>query len=145
MLSGNSPLDANSDSWKKVSACVNWLTEARDIGWISLLERLLLGNTWTGEVPYVLPLIRMPLFQNLIPSFRQQSADLQKFGQFAKNCVNARVDKGSGDRKDMLTYIIESHHKRPESYTERDVMGDAYSIVFAGSDTTAIVYLSVHR
>jgi cytochrome P450 len=118
---------------------------ARDIGWIQMLERMLLAATWTGEVPYILPLIRLPIVQRLVPSFRQAGADRQRFAQFARANVAARIDKGSDDRKDMLTYILESHKKRPDSYTENDVVSESHTITFAGSDTTAIVLvLTIH-
>ena len=112
----------------------------RDIGWMRLLDRITLNNTWTGEVPYMLPIIRHPLVQRLIPRFREQTAELRKLGMFARSCVSSRKARGSDDRKDMLTYTLEAHRKKPESYTESDLTSDAHTIVFAGSDTTAIVH-----
>ena len=105
-----------------------------------LLDRVILNNTWTGEVPYMLPIIRHPLVQRLVPRFREQTAELRKLGMFARSCVSARKARGSDDRKDMLTYTLEAHRKKPESYTESDLTSDAHTIVFAGSDTTAIVH-----
>lgn len=104
-----------------------------------MLERMLLAAAWTGEVPYILPLFRSAFVQRMIPSFRQQAADQKRFGQFVKNNVMARIDKGSGGRNDMLTYILDAHDKRPDIYTQSDILSDAHTVVFAGSDTTAIV------
>ena len=106
---------------------------------MGMLERLVLGAAWTGEVPYLLPLIQHPFTSRLVPSFRRRHAELQKFGQFARNNVTARIDRGSGDRKDMLTYTLEAHLKKPDVYTKADIISDAHTVVFAGSDTTAIV------
>jgi cytochrome P450 len=104
-----------------------------------MLERLTLGAAWSGEVPYMLPLIRHPWINRFIPSFHQRTAELQKFGQFARNNVSSRIDRGSGDRKDMLTYTLQAHINKPDVYTKSDIVSDAHTIVFAGSDTTAIV------
>ena len=104
-----------------------------------MLERMLLASTWTGEVPYILPLFRSAFVQRLIPSFRQQAADQKRFGQFVTNNVMARIDKGGDGRNDMLTYILDTHNKRPDIYTQSDILSDAHTVVFAGSDTTAIV------
>lgn len=87
----------------------------------------------------MLPIIRHPWVQLFVPRFREQTVELQRFALFARSCVSARLDRGSGDRKDMLTYTLESHRKRPDSYTKSDLTSDAYTVVFAGSDTTAIV------
>ena len=40
----------------------------------------------------------------------------------------------------MLTYTLESHRKRSESYTRQCLTNDGYAVVFAGTDTTAIVF-----
>jgi Cytochrome P450 len=116
-----------------------FLEEGRDIGWMRLLERITLNNTWTGEVPYMLSVIRHPIVQKFVPRFRDQAAELRKLGLFARSCVSARKDRGS-DRKDMLTFTFAAHRKNPESYSEMDIISDAHTIVFAGSDTTAIVF-----
>jgi Cytochrome P450 len=120
-----------------------FLEEGRDIGWMAVLEDITLGNTWVGEVPYMTPIVRHPLVQNLVPRFRKQTAALGRLAVFAKSCVSSRLDRGSGDRKDMLTYTLEAHRKRPDVYTQRDLTSDAYTIVFAGSETTAIVFPSL--
>jgi cytochrome P450 len=106
---------------------------------MKVLEDVTTRATWSGEVPYMVPIIRHPLVNRLIPAIRKQQVAFANLAIFANNCVAARLDRGSGDRKDMLTYTLESHRKRPESYTEKDLTSDAYTVVFAGSDTTAIV------
>jgi len=109
---------------------------------MGMLERLTLGAAWIGEVPYLLPIMRSPWLNRFIPTLRRRNAELQKFGQFARSCVTSRMDRGNENRKDMLTYTLEAHRKRPEVYTKADIVSDAHTIVFAGSDTTAIVTLS---
>jgi|SRR5271155_1899852 len=106
---------------------------------MKVLEEVTTRATWSGEVPYMVPIIRHPLVNRLIPAIRKQQVAFANLAIFANNCVAARLDRGSGDRKDMLTYTLESHRKRPDSYTEKDLTSDAYTVVFAGSDTTAIV------
>jgi len=106
---------------------------------MKVLEEVTTRATWSGEVPYMVPIIRHPLVNRLIPAIRKQQVAFANLAIFANNCVAARLDRGSGDRKDMLTYTLESHRKRPESYTEKDLTSDAYAVVFAGSETTAIV------
>jgi len=106
---------------------------------MKLLEKVTTKNTWSGQVPYMIPIIRHPLVNRLLLAIRKQQAAFANLAIFANNCVAARLDRGSGDRKDMLTYILESHRKRPDSYTQRDLTSDAYTVVFAGSETTAIV------
>ena len=108
---------------------------------MAVVDDITLGNTWIGEVPYMLPIVRHPIVQRLVPRFRKQTAALGRLAEFAKSCVSSRVDRGSGDRKDMLTYTLEAHRKKPDVYTMRDVTSDGYTIVFAGSETTAIVSL----
>ena len=110
-----------------------------------MLERLTLGAAWMGEeVGHLPPIMQNPWSNRLIPPLRRRKAELAKFGQFARSCVTARMDRRNGNRKDMLTCTLESHLKRPEVYTKADIVSDAHTIVFAGSDTTAIV-ISINR
>ena len=82
---------------------------------MKLLEEATTRATWSGTVPYMVPIIRHPLVTRLVPAIRNQQAAFVSLAIFANKCVAARLDRGSGDRKDMLTYMLESHQKRPRS------------------------------
>jgi len=93
-----------------------------------MLESMTCSSAWTGEVPWVLPIIRHPLIQRFVPEFHRQVTDRQKFAHFAKTSVAGRIDRGSSERKDMLTFFLESHRKKPDAYTQNDIISDAHTV-----------------
>ena len=54
---------------------------------------------------------------------RQNKLLLQKAAQV----VNARLKLPSPARKDMLKSVIDFHVQKPENFTEREVVTEAYS------------------
>ncbi|OQO03181.1 hypothetical protein B0A48_11436 [Cryoendolithus antarcticus] len=71
----------------------------------------------------------------------EQSA--QREAEMEKVRANGQVDEGSGKGVDLLTKFTQAQHDHPEFMTDRQVLSSCTSMVFAGSETTAISLSSI--
>lgn len=59
-------------------------------------------------------------------------------GEMEKIKQDGRVDEESGKGIDLLTKFTQAQHDHPEFMTDRQVLSSCTSMIFAGSETTAI-------
>ncbi|GAD98246.1 hypothetical protein PTT_08923 [Paecilomyces variotii No. 5] len=99
---------------------------------------------WVALVPYM----RKWIFNSvtaMLPSVQKKSRAVLNFKSFALGAIRERFDreKSADNRKDMMTWWLDQHNKKPEEWTKAHITVEATAALFAGSDTTAIAIRAI--
>jgi hypothetical protein len=93
-----------------------------------MIEDILLFLTWTGEVPYMKPILDKTA--KYLPGGKELGDKLTAFTQFSGQCVEERMNGGVNQgRKDLLYYFTERQQKNPDIMRPLDVHIEANSTV----------------
>jgi hypothetical protein len=81
-----------------------FIEAGKDIGWIGMIEDILFFLTWTGQVPYMKPILDK--VANYLPGGKYMGDKLSAFTKFSPQCVEERMNGGiDAGRKDILHYF----------------------------------------
>ena len=116
----------------------DFLAYAGPIGQMPWLDLLLQKN----PIPMALEAwgIRKKIFP--VTKFAQEQS-AERESEMVKVRENGHVDEKSAKGVDLLTKFTQAQHDHPEFMTDRQVLSSCTSMVFAGSETTAISLSSI--
>jgi hypothetical protein len=106
-----------------------FIEAGKDIGWIGMIEDILFFLSWTGQVPYIKPILDK--LAKYLPGGRELGDKLSRFTDFSGQCVEERMRAGiDPGRKDVLYYFTERQQKNPDLMRPLDVHIEANSVVY---------------
>lgn len=116
----------------------DFLSYAGPIGQMPLLDLLLEKN------PVKLRLQKWGVSKTVFPVTKfAQTQSARRAAEMEKIKQDGSVDENSGRAIDLLMKFTQAQHDHPEFMTDKQVLSSCTSMIFAGSETTAISLSSV--
>lgn len=116
----------------------DFLSYAGPVGQMPFLD--LLGE----KNPIKLQLQRWGINNTVFPVTKfAQDQSFHRTAEMEKIKQDGRVDEESGKGVDLLTKFTQAQHDHPEFMTDKQVLSSCTSMIFAGSETTAISLSSI--